>query len=237
MTTGVVLAAAGVGSRLGLTEPKALVHLGGRPLVAHAVHRLCRTGVIRAIVVTAPAGSVGPVQDAARSVASDDVSIQVVDGVGASRQASVAAGLAALGSTDDVVLVHDAARPMASPELIGRLIDAVHAGHGAVVPVVAVHDTIREVDPRRPERALGTVDRNRLRAVQTPQAFDAEVLHRAHAAGAERAGNEVSAASDDATLAEALGVPVHLIPGEAAAMKITNGHDLAVAELFLQEVR
>lgn len=235
MTTGVVLAAAGVGSRLGSAEPKALVRLGGRPLVAHAVDRLCRSGSISAIVVTAPAGGAEAIGAAARSAASHDVSIEVVEGAGASRQASVAAGLAVLGPKHDVVLVHDAARPMASPELITRLVGAVKAGQDAVVPVVPVHDTIREVDPSRPGHALGTVDRNRLRAVQTPQAFNADVLRRAHAAGAERAGNEASAASDDAILAEGIGVGVHLIPGEAAAMKITNRHDLAVAELFLRE--
>jgi len=235
VTTGVVLAAAGVGSRLGSTAPKALVYLGGRPLVAHAIERVCQTGAVRQIVVTAPTGYTGAIEDAAREAIWAGVNLRVVEGARESRQASVAAGLAALGEADDIVLVHDAARPMTPPEMISRLIAAVRAGQDAVVPVLAVHDTIRAVDPASPGRALGTVDRDRLRAVQTPQAFRGEVLRRAHALGVERSANEARAASDDATLVEALGLPVGLVAGEPAAMKITSRHDLAVAELFLEE--
>ncbi|WP_163543692.1 2-C-methyl-D-erythritol 4-phosphate cytidylyltransferase [Occultella kanbiaonis] len=232
MSVGAVLAAAGSGSRLGHTVPKALVPLGGEALVARAARGLADSGLVRRIVVTAPAGYLDQVRAAVAPVSSVD--IEVVDG-GATRQASVASGLRALGESDLVILVHDAARPLVSADLIGRLVAAVRAGHPAVVPGVPVVDTIRAVDDGDPPRAIATPDRSELRAIQTPQAFDADVLRRAHAHGAARADSEAVAAGDDAGLVEALGIAVHVVPGEARALKITTRHDLSVAALYLEE--
>lgn len=241
-----VLTAAGSGTRLGLDLPKALVELDGLPLVAHAARRLCASGVVDALVVTAPPG----LRDHVATLLADDPAVdrpvQVVEGAG-TRQASVAAGLQAgrdLGEGDapaDVVLVHDAARPLAPPSLVRRVVEAVRAGHGAVVPGLPVTDTIKRVAPAGAGDASGaepvveTVDRSALRAVQTPQGFDGELLARAHAAAAHRADDESVAATDDAGLVEALGVPVHVVPGDAAAAKITTAHDLRVAALTLRE--
>ena len=236
-TTAAVLTAAGSGSRLGLGVPKGLVPLAGVPLVVHALRGLARSGVVGQVVVTAPADQVDDVRAAlADTAVLEGVAVTVVAG-GASRQASVAAGLAAVDPGADVVLVHDAARALAPPELVARVVAAVRAGHPAVIPGLDVADTITRVgadpDPDGGRRADGTLDRTLLRAVQTPQGFERGLLDRAHAAGADRARDERTAATDDASLVEALGVPVWVVPGHEDAAKITTARDLAVAELVL----
>ena len=219
--------------------------LGGQSLVAHAAQNLLAARAagddrVRVLVVTAPAFHLDAI---ARELAAltdllDDVVLLVVAG-GATRQASVAAGLAALAAEPraedvDVVLVHDAARPLAPPSLVVRVIEAVRAGHPAVVPGLPVTDTIKRVAPHRGvtvEPVLETVPRGELRAVQTPQGFALEVLLRAHAHGADDAHDEALAASDDAGLVERLGEPVWVVAGDERAAKITTARDLAVAAL------
>ena len=139
---------------------------------------------------------------------------------GATRSASVRAGLDAVPEAAAAILVHDGARPLASPALFARVVEAITGGAEVVVPVVPVVDTIRSVDG-------GVVDRERLRAVQTPQGFRAAVLRAAHAAGAE--------ATDDAALAEALGASVTLVAGETTNLKITRPVDLVVARSYLED--
>ena len=223
MNAVAILTAAGSGSRLGSALPKALVTVGGEPLVLHAARALVT--VADRLVVTAPAGMEQQVTEALAEIPQ----AEVVTG-GCTRQASVAAGLARLSDRDPgtVVLVHDAARPFAPPALVRRVVDAVQAGHSAVVPGLPVTDTVKQVQPGTdPARVLATVDRAALRAVQTPQGFTLEVLRRAHEAGAARAGDEATAATDDAALVEALGLPVHVVAGSAEARKITTAADLA----------
>jgi 2-C-methyl-D-erythritol 4-phosphate cytidylyltransferase len=152
-----------------------------------------------------------------------DVQLLVVTG-GASRQASVAAALAAAPDRYDIVLVHDAARSLAPPELVERVAAAVREGHEAVIPTMPVVDTIKHIHSSG--EVIATLDRAELRAVQTPQGFVRSVLIDAHAAA-------VDEHTDDAGLAEKLGVTVWAVPGEEAALKITRPFDLAVAELLL----
>jgi len=237
-----VLTAAGSGTRLGMDLPKALVELDGQPLVVHAARRLCASGVVDVLVVTAPPGLRDHVAALLRDDPAVDRAVHVVEGAG-TRQASVAAGLRAVVESDaltgavDVVLVHDAARPLAPPTLVRRVVAAVRAGHAAVVPGLPVADTIKRVaraqGPATVETVVETVDRSVLRVVQTPQGFDRAVLERAHAAAAHRADDEGAAATDDAGLVEALGLPVHVVAGDVAAAKITTAHDLRVAALSL----
>lgn len=137
---------------------------------------------------------------------------------GSTRSESVRSGLAVVPAEAGVVLVHDAARPLASVELFRRVIDAVRGGAVAAVPAVAVVDTIRHVDG-------GVVDRDDLRAVQTPQGFDAATLRRVHSNSPE--------ASDDAGLVEALGGTVELVAGERRNLKLTEPDDRVVAEAWL----
>jgi 2-C-methyl-D-erythritol 4-phosphate cytidylyltransferase len=229
VTVVAILTAAGSGRRLGEPLPKALVELDGVPLVVHAMRGLVGGGLVDLVVVTAPVGQVARF----RTVLGPDVEgvpVRVVAG-GLTRQASVAAGLVLVPDDADVVLVHDAARALVPPELVGRVIEAVRAGHAAVIPGLAVTDTIKRVGAAGD--VVATVPREELRTVQTPQGFSPDVLARAHAAGAHRSLDEASAASDDAGLAEAIGVPVWVVDGHLDAFKITTRRDLAMAELVL----
>lgn len=185
------------------------------------------------LVVTVPDGYVEQATAALLGEVSG-TDLWVVEG-GPSRQASVALGLAALDAEVDVVVVHDAARAFAPASLVARVVDAVRSGHGAVVPGLPVVDTTKRVGPPDPSGArpvLETPPRADLVAVQTPQGFDRALLDRAHAAGADRADDETTAASDDAGLVEALGEPVWVVPGDEAAWKITTRADLDLAERF-----
>jgi 2-C-methyl-D-erythritol 4-phosphate cytidylyltransferase len=139
---------------------------------------------------------------------------------GLTRSQSVRAGLAAVPADAQVVLVHDAARPRATTALWRRVLDALDGRSDAVVPAVPVSDTLRELEG-------GTVDRSRFVAVQTPQAFAAEVLRQAHADGAE--------GTDDASLVEAIGGTVHVVDGEAANTKITTPHDLVAMQACVRD--
>ena len=238
MPTAAILTAAGSGTRLGLPGPKALVELAGVPLVLHAAHRLAASGVVASIVVTVPPGRAGGFRALLAGPVRPGLGVPVTVVEGArSRQGSVAAGLAALPADADVVLVHDAARALASPDLVRVVEGAVRSGHRAVVPGLPVADTIKQVgDPvGGAAPVVATVPRATMRAVQTPQGFDRSLLDAAHAAGAHRAEDEATAATDDAALVEALGEQVWVVPGEEAAMKITTTRDLAVAELLARD--
>ena len=243
-----VLTAAGSGSRLGAGVPKALVPVGGVSLLRRAAAGLIASGVVSHVVVTAPAEEVdrfraeleGLPDGSAGAAAGRRGGIEIVAGSPRSRQASVALGLAAaLAAVPqvDVVIVHDAARALTPPEVTQRVVAAVRAGHEAVVPALPVTDTVKEVEARpagEPEPVVGTPRRDRLRAVQTPQGFSTPVLVAAHRAGAERAGDEALAASDDAGLVEACGGSVVVVAGDERAMKVTTPMDLALAELLLE---
>lgn len=240
MTTLAILTAAGSGSRLGRNVPKALVHLGGTPLVVHAARSLDRSGAVDEIVVTVPEGYVDQVTRLLDGDPQVDMPVTVVQG-GTTRQESVAAGLAAANDSS-VVLVHDAARPLAPARLVRRVVDAVRAGHGAVVPGMPLIDTVKRVSTPplpgtgpRVEAVAKTVERTDLRAVQTPQGFDRALLVRAHSQGAVEATAAGIAVTDDAGLVEALGENVVVVRGDERAMKITTPRDLEIADLLLAE--
>jgi 2-C-methyl-D-erythritol 4-phosphate cytidylyltransferase len=180
------------------------------------VDGLRASGAVDRIVVIVPVDLL----DAARGLVGDDVT--VVAG-GRERTDSVRAGLAVIGGAS-VVLVHDAARALTPPALIARVVAEVRAGRPAVIPVLPVVDTVKEVDLMG--AVIGTPDRASLRAVQTPQGFDADVLRRAYAAATD-------ISTDDAGLVERIGETVHTIVGDALAFKITTPHDLLLAEALL----
>jgi 2-C-methyl-D-erythritol 4-phosphate cytidylyltransferase len=185
----------------------------------HAVRRLALAPSVGCIVVAAPAEAVDDVAALLKPVAP----VTVVAG-GTTRQASVAAALAVVPPSFEIVLVHDAARALTPPELVESVAEAVRGGHGAVIPVLPVVDTIKRVDDSGV--VVETVERAPLRTVQTPQGFRREVLVKAHEAA-------VDEHTDDAGLAERIGIQVYTVPGSEAAMKITRPFDLAVAELLL----
>jgi 2-C-methyl-D-erythritol 4-phosphate cytidylyltransferase len=216
----VLVPAAGMGVRLGPGGPKALRLLAGEPLLVHAVREVASAPSVGCVVVAAPPDDVGAVEELLAPVAD----VVVVAG-GAIRQESVALALAAVPDRFEIVLVHDAARALAPGTLVESVAAAVRAGRDAVIPVLAVVDTIKEVGADG--RVVGTVDRSVLRAVQTPQGFRRAVLAAAHASA-------VAAHTDDAGMVEKLGVPVHTVPGDELALKITRPMDLAVAEALLR---
>ena len=217
---GVVVVAAGSGTRLGADRPKAFVDLAGATLLEHAVRGALAARPAELVVVVPEAlvdeatSLVDPLPGSART--------SVVAG-GAERTDSVAAGLAALSPEVGRVLVHDAARCLAPVGVFERVLAALEEGAKGAVPGVPVVDTIKVVDDGGV--ITGTPERSSLRAVQTPQGFDRAVLTAAHAAGA--------AATDDAALVEALGHPVVVVEGDARALKITTAADLAQAERLL----
>jgi 2-C-methyl-D-erythritol 4-phosphate cytidylyltransferase len=214
-TVAAILVAAGSGERLGAGRPKAFVTVAGRTLLEHAADRFVRHPRIASVVVVAPADRVdeATVLTGAPAVAG-----------GATRQDSVARGLAALPSGVDGVLVHDVARAFVPLAVIDSVIGALDAGAEAVTPSVPLHDTIRQLDDAG--GLGGVVDRARLVAVQTPQGFRRDVLERAHRLAAPHA----IGATDDATLAEALGCRVVAVAGADANFKITTPLDLVRAE-------
>ena len=211
MKTVALIVAAGSGERLGADRPKAFVVVGGRPLVEWSLAAVRAAG-IEDVVVAVPEG-------------------ETVEGVtcvagGATRSESVRNALAAAGPSDAVV-VHDAARPLAPPELVRACIDALDTAHAAIA-AARVTDTIKEGDEDVVER---TLDRSRLWAVQTPQAFRREALERALDVG----DDVLAAATDDAWLVERAGGSVVVVPSAPSNFKVTTPHDLRVAELLLEE--
>ena len=224
------MAAAGSGRRLQSQSPKALVRLAGRPLLVHAVEAMEANRCVTAVVVVAHPDMLG---DTAKLLADAGFAkvVAVVAG-GPTRQASVAAGLAAMPPGPGFVAVHDAARPLPGPGSVDRLLELLRAGDSVgVVPGVPVVDTVRQVDDD--QRSRGIVDRDRLRAVQTPQLFVREALEAAH----RRAMHDGVEASDEAALVELAGHPVQVVPGSHENLKVTTALDLLVAEALLRTRR
>ena len=215
--TVAVVTAAGSGERLGAGVPKAFVELGGRIMLEHAVDGLLASGVIDRVVVATPADRVD------QTTALLEGRATVVEG-GHERHESVRLALAAIGDPEFVV-VHDAARPLTPVDQIRRVVAALQDGLRAVIPVLPVADTIKAVDANGV--VLGTPERAGLRAVQTPQGFETALLRRAYERSRGFAG------TDDASLVENLGTPVHTVAGDAMAFKITTAIDLRLARAVL----
>ena len=215
-----VVVAAGRGLRAGGDLPKQYRCIMGEPVIRPGLATLAGHGEISAVQPVIHPDDAALYQPAAQGLNL----LPAVHG-GASRQASVCAGLEALEARHpDLVLVHDAARPFASAALITRAIAAAHAT-GAAVPAIAVADTVKTVDAAG--AVTGTVDRSHLRLVQTPQAFGFAALLAAHRR-ARSAGRDDF--TDDAALAEWAGLKVTTFMGEAGNVKLTTNEDFARAE-------
>jgi 2-C-methyl-D-erythritol 4-phosphate cytidylyltransferase len=204
--TWVIVVAAGAGSRFG--GAKQYAPLAGRRVLDWSVD--AARSVADGVVLVVPADGSGDSEPA----------VDVVVAGGATRSASVRAGLDAVPDDAEVVLVHDAARPLASHSVFRSVVDAVLAGADAVVPVVGVVDTVTDLHGV-------PVDRDELRAVQTPQGFAAQALRAVHAGRPE--------ATDDATLVVAGGGRLRQVHGERWNLKITERDDLVVAEALLEQ--
>jgi 2-C-methyl-D-erythritol 4-phosphate cytidylyltransferase len=210
-----ILVAAGRGERLGLDHPKAFAKLGGDPLLAEPLRRLDDSEWVDAIVVVVPPGWEEPAILLAEEVGCGKVNACVPGGD--ARADSVRAGLAEVPADAVAVLVHDAARPLVTDAVVGRVLAPLSEGWDGVVPALPVADTLKRVDGDG--RVLETVARDAVYAVQTPQAFPADVLRRALATG--------DAASDCAGSVEAAGGRVTIVEGDPKLLKVTTTDDLA----------
>ncbi len=209
--------AAGQGVRLAAGMPKAFVPLLGRPLLWYCVQGLLAAGCVELVVVAVGAQH----REQARAALADTGErVRIVTG-GEQRSDSVRLALQSVPDAE-VVLVHDAARCLTPVSVIQAVVEAVLTGQRAVVPVLTVVDTIKQVDPDG--RVVSTVDRAALRVVQTPQGFAGDLLRRAHQAPS-------GPVTDDAGLVERLGEAVTTLPGHPHSFKITTPFDLAVAEV------
>lgn len=251
MPTALVIAAAGAGTRLGAGMPKALVALAdGRTLLRHCLDSVAAAreagAAVDAVVVLSPPAEVDAARVAAEVDAGPDLGVPVacVPG-GAERADSVRAGLAAAARALDAlapagaprrVLVHDAARALTPPAVFAAVQAALDSGAVAVVPGIALTDTVKQVAPGTDgaEVVAATPPRAGLRAVQTPQGFDLDALLAAHEAVRADPDLDAAALTDDAMVMEAAGHPVVVVPGAAAAFKVTAPADLELARLELR---
>ena len=212
MTTWAVLAAAGSGERLGSDRPKAFARLGELPLLAESLRRLDESDWLDAIVVVAPPGWEEPAILLAEELGAGKVT-SVVPG-GATRAESVRLGVADVPPDALVIVVHDAARPILPEDVLERLLTPLAEGWDGVVPALPLADTIKRV---RGDEVVETLPRDELVAVQTPQAFLADVLRRAVESGE---------ASDCAALVERAGGRVKVVEGDPRLLKVTTQDDL-----------
>ncbi len=212
---------------MGLDHPKQYHLLAGVPILIHTVRAFAASPRVQSIVLAVPATRIA----ATRTLLDDyellDAQVMVVAG-GARRQDSVKAGLDALDSDVELVLVHDAARPMLTTDLIDRCCDGAMQ-YGAVIAAVPVKDTLKKVGVGG--AILHTVDRDELWQAQTPQAFQRSVLLEAYAAVGDRD------VTDEASLLEFAGIEVHLVEGAETNIKITRPDDLVIAEMSMQDTK
>lgn len=222
----VIVVAAGSGTRLGHAQPKAFVDLAGRSVLAHALDTVFSLREAVQLIVVAPDAELEQARAiAAASAGSAQAYVSVVPG-GETRQKSVAAGLAAVGTQCSVVLVHDAARALTPSAQFEAVIAAVRASGAGVIPALPVVDTIKRVDASG--LVQETVDRSELASVQTPQGFVRSQLDEAYA-------KPLGDFTDDAALLQSFGFTVGTVPGDERAFKITTPWDLARAERLLRE--
>ena len=219
MSTWAVLAAAGSGERLGSDRPKAFARLGELPLLAESLRRLEDSDWIDSIVVVAPRDWEEPAILLAEELGAGKVA-GVVTG-GATRAASVRAGVAEVPADAVVILVHDAARPVLPEEVVERVLAPLAEGWDGVVPVLPVADTVKRV---RGDEVVETLAREELVGAQTPQAFLADVLRRAVEGGE---------ASDCAALVERAGGRVKAVEGDRRLLKVTTAADLELVQSWL----
>lgn len=224
MATAVV-AAGGTGERLGAGVPKALVPLGGRPMISWCLAALEASERVLSAVIAAPAGHEDEIEAVAKHTLAE-MPFMVTTG-GQTRSESVAKAIAALDGSHNL-LIHDAARPLAAPELFDRCLERLdHWRCDGVVAAARAVDTIKEADAGG--RVIATLERGTLWAVQTPQVFQPEPLRKALAQG------DLARATDDAQLVEAVGGDIRVVEAPRQNLKVTTEQDLRIAELLLAD--
>ncbi|MBQ3204076.1 MAG: 2-C-methyl-D-erythritol 4-phosphate cytidylyltransferase [Alistipes sp.] len=218
---GVIIVAGGVGQRMGATMPKQFMMLGQEPILARTINLFSEALPKAELVVVLPEEHTALWHNLA---ARFDVAPHKIAPGGKERFDSVKSGLAALSNEVETIAVHDAVRPLATKKLIIRLALAAEEAE-AVIPVVAPHDSIRQVEGETSH----IVDRSLLRMVQTPQFFQAEVLRKAYSQTFS------PLFTDDASVVEAAGHKITLAEGEEQNIKITTPIDLTIAEAIIAD--
>ena len=220
---GAVIVAAGTASRMGGID-KILAPLGGEPVIVHTVRAFQECDAIKEIVVVTRPELIVPIMD----LCHDFSKLKAVVVGGDSRDASVSMGLNTLSEKCKLVAVQDGARPFATWQLIDRVVRAANA-YGAAAPAIPVKDTIKVV---RGGIVSQTPDRATLKAVQTPQVFDFDMLR----AALKKAKLEGLAITDDCSAVEAMGMSVKIVEGDEKNIKITTPMDLKIAKLIMEEM-
>ena len=226
-SVGVIIPAAGFGTRMKSDLPKQFLELAGEPILVRTLRVFLDHPLTRTVVVALPAEHLESGKKLILSFFDDGLQQQLIFTLGGdTRQQSVQNGLDTLPAAIDSVLVHDGARPMVTGEVIDRCIAGIEA-HGAVIAAVPVKDTLKEVHG---SLVTGTVDRSRLWQAQTPQAMQRKLLKRAYK-HAEATG---FIGTDEASLLEHAGIAVSVVTGSEQNIKITRPDDLAIASGLLR---
>jgi 2-C-methyl-D-erythritol 4-phosphate cytidylyltransferase len=223
MNASAIIVAAGSGVRLGRSEPKAFVKIGGRTMLSYSLRVVASIEAIRELVIAVPDGF----EDAARAevvAAGVRIPVKIARG-GAERQDSVRIALDLTSSESDLIVVHDAARPMATAKMFEACLEAAARAGGSIAAIPLADTLKRVVDGAITE----TIARAGLWQAQTPQAFRRDVLIAAH----RRAITERIVATDDGDLVERSGTRVEVVEGSTANIKITTLSDLAIVEAIV----
>lgn len=221
--TTAVIVAAGSGSRMGGNTNKQFILIDGVPVLAHTLKRFDAADLISDTVVVCRTEDIFTVRDMLAEFGIKKV-VSVVSG-GATRQASVNAGIAA-ASRADIIAVHDGARPLVASEKIDAAVaEAVRSGAAALG--VTPKDTIKAVDKNG--IVLSTPPRSSLVLIQTPQVFRAELLKQAYRAAEENG----FIGTDDCSLVERIGIPIKIIEGDYSNIKVTTPDDIPAAEALI----
>ena len=223
MNTSAIIVAAGSGVRLGKSEPKAFVKIGGRTMLSYSLRVVASITAIKELVIAVPDGFESATR-AEVTAASVRIPVKITRG-GAERQDSVRIALALTSSESDLIVIHDAARPIATAKMFEACLEAASRAGGAIAAIPLADTLKRVVDSAITE----TIARAGLWQAQTPQAFRRDLLVAAH----RRAVDERVVATDDADLVERIGTRVEVVEGSTANIKITTPSDLAIAEAIV----
>ena len=223
-TCGAVIVAAGSASRMGGID-KVMAELGGEPMIVRTVRAFQECDAVSEIVIVTREDLILPITNLCKAY----TKVKMVVAGGKSRQESVDQGLSALDKEVKLAAIHDGARPLITWQLIDWVIRAANT-YGAAAPAIPVKDTIKTVEGGI---VVNTPDRAKLRAVQTPQVFDIDLLKGA-LLKARQDGAEVT---DDCSAVERLGMKVKILEGDEKNLKVTTPMDLKIAEMLLEEMK
>lgn len=219
---GAVIVAAGSASRMGGID-KVMAPLKGEPMICHTVRTFQSCDAVKEIVIVTREDLIVPISDLCREFPK----VKAVVVGGKNRQESVSMGLNALSDKVKLAAIHDGARPLVSWQLIDLVVRMAH-NYGAAAPAVPVKDTIKVVEGGL---AKETPDRSRLRAVQTPQVFDFDLIRGA----LKKAKLDGAELTDDCSAIERMNMTVRIVDGEETNIKVTTPMDLKLAEMLMEE--